>query len=81
MVENFMSAALVLAGISIFIYDGLVPCVLFLVIAITSYYYTRSINRKKKIRIKEIWITDHTIKFYFFYIKEIFFFYFETAME
>lgn len=66
-----ISIAPLIAFLFVFIYIGWTTSIIALLVSAFDFYYTRSNNRKNKIRIKELSIIDDIIKFSFFYKSKI----------
>lgn len=70
-ITMIISIAPLIAFLFVFIYIGWTTSIIALLVSAFDFYYTRSNNRKNKIRIKELSIIDDIIKFSFFYKSKI----------
>lgn len=66
-VNMIISIAPLPAVLLMFVYKRWATIILAFLISAFDFYYTRSIYRKQKIRIKELFITDGTIKLSYVY--------------
>jgi hypothetical protein len=66
-IQSIFSIISIAAVLSIFTFDGSINYIIAFLASAFSFYCTRSIYRKNKNRIKELFITDGTIKLSYVY--------------